>query len=59
MNGRFFDGRMVEAGLYDSKQRYRRSGDRDDADDGEEAEKQRLDAFAEWIMKDGDETAQD
>lgn len=50
MNGRFFGGRRIEAWVYDGKQRYRRTGDRN-AEDGEEDEKARLDAFSEWLMQ--------
>lgn len=69
MQGRFFDGRRVEASLYTGKQRFKRSGPGvpgtadDDADidvDGEQgetsdaAEKKRLDEFANWLMKEGE-----
>ena len=54
MNGRFFDKRKIEASLFDGRQRYRKSGDRFDEENGDEAEKKRLDSFADWLMKDGD-----
>lgn len=51
MNGRFFDGRRVEAFLYSGKQRYKRSGYGDEVDgENDEAEKKRLDDFAQWLM---------
>lgn len=59
MNGRFFAGRKITADFYDGRERYRRSGG--DAPtlgaDGEEdadAERKRLDDFAEWLMKEGE-----
>ncbi|KIK67446.1 hypothetical protein GYMLUDRAFT_1020457 [Collybiopsis luxurians FD-317 M1] len=55
MNGRFFDGRQVEASLYSGKQRFQRSGAGDDfEDEGDEAEKKRLDDFAQWLLTEGD-----
>ena len=64
MQGRFFDGRRVEAFLYTGKQRFKKSGgtpgtglDEDDGDQGETsdmAEKKRLDQFANWLMTEGD-----
>ncbi|KAI6113245.1 hypothetical protein EDD16DRAFT_1484363 [Pisolithus croceorrhizus] len=55
MNGRYFAGRRIEASLYGGKQRFRRSGVEDDwQGDGEEAEKQRLDDFADWLMTEGE-----
>ncbi|EGO00293.1 hypothetical protein SERLA73DRAFT_180800 [Serpula lacrymans var. lacrymans S7.3] len=55
MSGRFFDGRRVEASLYAGKQRFKRSGASDEIEgDGDEAEKQRLDDFASWLMTEGD-----
>lgn len=55
MNGRFFAGRRIEATLYTGKQRFRRSGGGDETEgDGDEAEKQRLDDFANWLMTEGD-----
>jgi len=53
MNGRYFDGRRVEARLYDGQERYQRSGTgNDDDEDDDEAEKKRLDAFASWLEND-------
>jgi HIV Tat-specific factor 1 len=55
MNNRFFAGRRIEAFLYSGKQRFKRSGAGDDLDgDTDEAEKQRLDDFASWLMTEGD-----
>lgn len=55
MNGRFFAGRRIEAVLYAGKQRFRRSGTGEEVGgDSDEAEKQRLDDFAQWLMSEGD-----
>ncbi|KAF5393527.1 hypothetical protein D9757_000573 [Collybiopsis confluens] len=55
MNGRFFDGRRIEASLYSGKQRFQRSGTGDELEDeGDEAEKKRLDDFAQWLLTEGD-----
>lgn len=55
MNGRFFDGRRIEAYVYAGKQRFKRSGTGDEAEgNSDEAEKQRLDEFAQWLMAEGD-----
>ncbi len=55
MNGRFFDGRRVEAALYSGRQRFQRSGAGDELDEeGDEAEKKRLDDFAQWLLTEGD-----
>ncbi|EJD03292.1 uncharacterized protein FOMMEDRAFT_85466 [Fomitiporia mediterranea MF3/22] len=61
MQNRFFDGRRVEASLYTGKQRFKRSGPGggeafgDDIEgEDDEAEKQRLDEFANWLMTEGD-----
>ena len=55
MNGRFFAGRRIEAELFSGKQRFKRSGASDNMEGGgEEAEKQRLDDFASWLMTEGD-----
>lgn len=55
MQGRFFDGRRVEASLYTGKQRFKRSGAHDDFEgEGDEAEKKRLDDFANWLMTEGE-----
>jgi HIV Tat-specific factor 1 len=59
MNGRFFAGRQVIATLYDGKQKFQRSGN--DVEGEGDDEKKRLDAFASWLEKggeqeDGDET---
>ncbi|KAF7361907.1 Splicing factor U2AF-associated protein 2 [Mycena venus] len=55
MNGRFFDGLRVEASLYSGKQRFKRSGTGDEIEgDNDEAEKKRLDSFAQWLLTEGD-----
>ncbi|KAJ7594150.1 hypothetical protein C8J56DRAFT_1002129 [Mycena floridula] len=54
MNGRFFDGRRVEATFFTGKQRFRRSGVGEEADGDTEEETKRLDSFAEWLMTEGD-----
>ncbi|KAF8210265.1 hypothetical protein K438DRAFT_1916720 [Mycena galopus ATCC 62051] len=55
MNGRFFDGLRVEASLYSGKQRFKRSGAGDEIEgDNDEAEKSRLDNFAQWLLSEGD-----
>jgi HIV Tat-specific factor 1 len=55
MNGRFFAGRRVEASLYNGKHRYKRSGGHDEIEgDSDEAEKKRLDNFAQWLLTEGD-----
>ncbi|KAI0696724.1 hypothetical protein BC835DRAFT_1271448 [Cytidiella melzeri] len=55
MNGRFFAGRRLEATLYAGKQRFKRSGTGEEVEgDNDEAEKQRLDDFAQWLMTEGD-----
>lgn len=56
MNGRFFDGRTVEAFLYSGKEHFKRSGagSEDVEGDNDEAEKKRLDNFAQWLLAEGD-----
>jgi HIV Tat-specific factor 1 len=59
MNGRFFAGRRITAEFYDGRQRYRKSGHdpsnaNADGEDDEQAERKRLDDFAEWLMKEGE-----
>lgn len=54
MNGRFFDGRRIEASLFVGRQRFRRSGAGEDLEEGEDTEKKRLDDFAQWLMTEGD-----
>ena len=56
MDGRFFSGRRIEASLYSGRQRFKRSGaGGDDLEGGEaEAEKRRLDEFANWLMTEDD-----
>ncbi|KIY46207.1 hypothetical protein FISHEDRAFT_76048 [Fistulina hepatica ATCC 64428] len=52
VNGRFFDGRRVEASLFTGKQRFKRSGA--GGNNTGEDEKQRLDDFAEWLLNEGE-----
>ncbi len=53
MQGRFFDGKKIEATLYSGRQRFRRSGVNDDyEDDVDASEKTRLDDFAKWLTED-------
>jgi len=55
MNGRFFDGLRVEASLYSGKQRFKRSGAGEEIEgDNDDAEKKRLDSFAQWLLTEGD-----
>ncbi|KAF8492298.1 hypothetical protein JB92DRAFT_3003401 [Gautieria morchelliformis] len=56
MHGRFFSGRRVEATLFNGQQRFKRSGVGDDQsqEDTEDAEKKRLDDFANWLMTEED-----
>ncbi|KAF8200842.1 hypothetical protein BJ912DRAFT_947355 [Pholiota molesta] len=55
MNGRFFDGRRVSAELFTGRQRFKRTGAGEDVGgEGDEAEKKRLDDFAQWLMAEGD-----
>ncbi|EIN11981.1 hypothetical protein PUNSTDRAFT_63042 [Punctularia strigosozonata HHB-11173 SS5] len=56
MNGRFFAGRRIEASLYAGRQRFKRGNAGADLVEGddEEAEKKRLDQFAQWLMAEGD-----
>lgn len=55
MHGRFFAGRRIEASFFTGKQRFRRSGTGDDAEeDSEDAEKKRLENFTQWLMSEGD-----
>lgn len=54
MNGRFFDGRQVVAELFTGKERFKRSDAKDDYGEGDEAEKKRLDDFAQWLMDEGE-----
>ncbi|KAI0081898.1 hypothetical protein K474DRAFT_1655770 [Panus rudis PR-1116 ss-1] len=55
MNGRFFAGRRIEASLYAGKQRFKRSGAGDEIlGDNDEAEKKRLEDFAQWLMREGE-----
>jgi len=55
MEGRFFDGRRIEATLYSGKERFQRSGAADDIlGVSDETEKKRLDDFAHWLLTEGD-----
>ena len=56
MNGRFFDGQRVIAELFTGKERFKRSGARDDDEEGQgdAEEKARLENFAKWLMDEGE-----
>ncbi|KAH9485373.1 Splicing factor U2AF-associated protein 2 [Psilocybe cubensis] len=55
MDGRYFDKRRIEASLFSGRQRFKRSGAGEDlGGDSEEAEKKRLDDFAQWLLTEGD-----
>ncbi|KZT26838.1 hypothetical protein NEOLEDRAFT_1155547 [Neolentinus lepideus HHB14362 ss-1] len=56
MNGRFFAGRRIEASLYSGRQRFKKSGGAGDDYEGggEEAEKNRLAEFEQWLLTEGD-----
>jgi HIV Tat-specific factor 1 len=56
MQGRFFAGRKIEASLWIGKQHFKRSGAAEDVEEtgGYEGEKKRLDAFAQWLLTEGD-----
>ncbi|KAH9978651.1 splicing factor u2af-associated protein 2 [Lactifluus volemus] len=56
MQGRFFSGRKIEASLWVGKQHFKRNGMAEDVEEagGEEGEKRRLDAFAQWLLTEGD-----
>lgn len=47
MQGRYFDGRVVEASIYDGKVRFQKSGKH--TLDDEEDEEKRLEKFADWL----------
>ncbi|KLO19508.1 hypothetical protein SCHPADRAFT_924428 [Schizopora paradoxa] len=53
MQGRFFDGKRIEASLYSGRQRFKRSGTHDDyaEEEGDASEKKRLDDFAKWLTE--------
>ena len=48
MNGRWFDGRQIEAEIYDGKVRYKKSKGGTAGDDGAE-EATRLEKFGAWL----------
>jgi HIV Tat-specific factor 1 len=56
MNGRYFNGRQIEATLYTGRQRFMKSGTEGHnlEGEGDEDEKRRLDEFAKWLMTEGD-----
>jgi HIV Tat-specific factor 1 len=56
MQGRFFSGRQVEASLWIGKQHFKHGGVAEDVEEveGDEGEKKRLDAFAHWLLTEGD-----
>ncbi|EPX73347.1 U2 snRNP-associated protein Uap2 [Schizosaccharomyces octosporus yFS286] len=47
MQGRYFDGRIVEASIYDGTTRFRKSGKQ--SFDNDEDEEHRLERFASWL----------
>ncbi len=55
MNGRFFDGRRVEASLYEGKQKFKKSDHETDMEHDNDDNEKRLDAFASWLEKEGSE----
>ncbi|KIR58226.1 HIV Tat-specific factor 1 [Cryptococcus bacillisporus CA1873] len=57
MNNRYFDGRVIYAGLYNGKERFKKSGGRTFDEDGDQEEKERLDNFAHWLVEGEDEEA--
>ncbi|OXH30985.1 HIV Tat-specific factor 1 [Cryptococcus neoformans] len=57
MNNRYFDGRVIYAGLYNGKERFKKSGGRTFDEDNDQEEKERLDNFAHWLVEGEDEEA--
>lgn len=53
MNGRFFGGRQVIAGLYDGRHRYLKSGRGGTGEDEAKSEAERLEQFSLWLEADG------
>ncbi|WVR09154.1 hypothetical protein IAU60_006216 [Kwoniella sp. DSM 27419] len=54
MNGRFFDGRRIYAGIYTGKERFKKSGGTQsfgNEDDNDQEERERLDKFAQWLVE--------
>ncbi|WRT68944.1 uncharacterized protein IL334_005926 [Kwoniella shivajii] len=54
MNNRYFDGRVIYAGIYTGKERFRKSGGITSFGDDEQTEKEereRLDNFAQWLVE--------
>ncbi|KAI9142042.1 hypothetical protein BKA69DRAFT_1016884, partial [Paraphysoderma sedebokerense] len=49
LNGRFFDGKRIEAEIFDGKAKYRKSGGRDDED-----EESRIEKYQKWLESGGD-----
>jgi HIV Tat-specific factor 1 len=55
MNGRYFEGRQIEAALYTGRQRFRKSGtEGHNLEGGDDDEKRRLDDFTKWLMAEED-----
>ena len=52
MNGRYFDGRKVEAGIYDGVTKYGMS----DKQETEEDEKKRLEKYEKWLLSTANES---
>ncbi|WWC91332.1 uncharacterized protein L201_006275 [Kwoniella dendrophila CBS 6074] len=54
MNNRYFDGRVIYAGIYTGKERFRKSGGINalaDDDEADKEERERLDNFAQWLVE--------
>ena len=52
MNGRYFDGRRIYAGIFTGRERYKRSGKGGVGaeEDEDKDERERLDNFAQWLV---------
>lgn len=48
---------QIYAGLYNGKERFKKSGGRTFDEDGDQEEKERLDNFAHWLVEGEDEEA--
>ncbi|WVO18299.1 hypothetical protein L204_106014 [Cryptococcus depauperatus] len=57
MNNRYFDGRVIYAGIYTGKERYKKSDGRLFEDENDKEEKERLDNFAAWLVEGEEEAA--
>jgi HIV Tat-specific factor 1 len=54
MNGRYFDGRKIEAEIYDGKVRYKKTKGTGSSDDMFEDDA-RLEKFGAWLQEDGND----